>query len=484
MTDKFESKIKRALKDIDKQKTSACLDTTAIGLFCEGKLPQVEMARSEEHIRSCLYCLYQLNEMQELLYYHKQGQPQGVAPAKIKLSGGAWHAMPLLKEFFIFPFRQWRYAAVSLASISAAIFITLTILKPEKQAAIYPTIDPNSFVNIRAIAENGKPLNEVQGVVVNANGLVASNLSPLVKASAVQITLRDGTQYQTKNIWMDENRNIAVMKIDNAGTGFKPASTEDIRNVSIGQSVFLVDDSRQTGNGFKQALVSDFRSFPGRLKDREIQYIQLASFSAQMSRSAIVDKDGRFIGLVITAEKNINLAVPLNDVEKFIKGRKPVPISELKQVRFSADALNFYMKGILARDAQKWDEAMEYFKRAIELNLNLEGAHLELGYIYYRKQLYDLEAREYEEALRINPQNTDAIFSLATNFETRGLYKNAIKEFERVIVLDPSYADALYELGLAYLAEGQKSKAKEIYPKLKKLDPGMAEMLKRLAISH
>lgn len=497
MTDNFESKIKRIVGATRRvAPTPDCLDTTSIGLFCEGKLPRDEMVRCEEHIKSCFYCLRQLNEMQKLLYYQKQkavlspqlmerlknlhvGATRWVAPFGQTPTSAIHRIAPTFRDFLLSPFRQWRYAVVSLASIAATIIITFAILKPERQTSVHPAIDPNSFVNIRALADDGKTISETQGVVVNANGLIASNLSPLAKATTVQVRLRDGTMYETKNLWMDENRNLAVMKIDNAGAGLKPAPTEDIKQVSIGQTVFLVGDSGQTGRKWKEALVSDFKTFPGRHKDGEIQYIQLASFSAQFNKGAIVDKDGKLIGIVITSEKNINLAVPLKDAENLTKG-VPLPVSALKEVKFSSDALNLYMKGILARDSQRWDEAIEYFKKALALNPNLEGAHLELGYVYYRKQLYDGEAREYEAALRINAQNTDALFALATNLETRGFYEQAIKMFKKTVFLDPSDAEAYYELGLVYLAAGQKQKALDVYSKLKVLDPGAAEIVKRL----
>lgn len=493
MTEPFESKIKNVLKDVDKVKTASCLNTNTIGLYCEGKLAQDEKERCREHIDSCLYCVHQINEMEKLLYYHKQEvsiSPQlldrlkNLNPAPFpsqahKKSVSERNIINCLKEILTFPLTQWRYSLVGLASAAIAILITFAALKPEKQIVVRPNVDLNSFVNVSAISANGKIMSDAQGVVVNSKGLIASNLSPLVKASAVQITLKDGTKYQTKNVWMDENRNLAVMKIDNERLPSIPVT--DISGVNVGEKVFLIDDMGRDRNGVKEAVVSDFKSFSGRHREGEIQYIQIASFYAQFNKGALVDRDGKLIGFAITAEKNINLAAPLNDVENFIKGRKAVPISELQRVKFSPEAINFYMKGILARDGQKWEEAIEYFKKALELNPDLEGAHLELGYAYYRKRMYDLESKEYEAALRINDRNADALSALASNLMTRGHYDDAIKEFEKAITIDPTDAETLYELGLAYLAQGQKSKAMEVYSHLRALDPGPAEILRKLS---
>lgn len=493
MTELFESKIKDALKGLNKVNTPSCLDTNTIGLYFEGKLSEGEKERCKKHIESCLYCVEQLNEMERLLYYHDQEasiSPQLIDrlkninpnhPSQSHEKNVSESSMfKWIKGIFTFPLTQWRYSLVGFASAALAILITFAALKPERQIIERPNVNLNSFVNISAISSDGRIMSNAQGVIVNSKGLIASNLAPLVKASAVQVTLKDGTKYQTRNIWMDENRNLAVMKIDNEK--LPSVTVADISQINIGEKVFMFDEMGRGRNGVREAVVSDFKSFSARHREGEIQYIQLASFTAQLNKGALVDKDGKLIGLAITAERNINLAAPLNDVENFVKGRKAIPVTELRQVRFSTDALNFYAKGILARDAQKWDEAIEYFKKALDLNPDLEGTHLELGYAYYRKQMYDSEAKEYEEVLRINDHNADALSALASNFMTKGRYDDAIKEFKKAVAIDPTDAETLYELGLAYIAQGQKSKALDVYSRLRVLDPGSAEILRKLSI--
>lgn len=158
-----------------------------------------------------------------------------------------------------------------------------------------------------------------------------------------------------------------------------------------------------------------------------------------------------------------------------------VAVSELKGTKFSAEALNFYLKGILARDGELWDEAIDCLSKAVALNPNLAGAYLELGYAFYRKRLYDLEARAYEDVLKIDPRNSDALFNLASNLQMRGEYGKAIKKYERVVAIDPEDAEAEYRLGLAYLAQGEKEKAMAVHARLRALNRGYAEMLRRLS---
>jgi len=479
MNTSFEEKLKNMLQDIDSIKTPDCLDTNTIGFYAENRLSQEDKQKAEGHLHSCLYCLKQLNDMQELLYYERHkvtlspkllDKLRGLRPKqkeKVQKESLVQIIIRNIKNCLLFSTRQWRYSAVGLASACIAVLVSILIMRPETNLPHVPQIDTNSFVNIKALSHDGKLLSEAQGVVVNAKGLVASNLEPLVGASYLQITLRDGRTYQTKNIWKAEDKNLAVMKIDNDSLPSIPIA--DINQINIGQNVFVVTDPSKAKKGFKESLISDLKPMPGKHKDSVTQYIQLATISTSITKGALVDGQGKLIGFLMTEEKNINMVAPIADAERLAKQGKAIPLSELKHSKFSVEALNFYMKGILARDAQQWDKAMEFYKKALKLNPNLEGAYIELGYVYYRLHKYDLEAQEYEDVLKINPKNPDALYGLGTNLETRGLFKEAIEKLEKAVACDPDDAETLYELGLAYLSVGQKAKAMALYPKLNAL---------------
>jgi len=491
----FKVTLRKALNKIETLKTPSCLEVETIGFYIEGKLSKGEKRKAEEHISSCLYCLHQLMELKELIYFQKHKAP---LPSHLlnKLKDLYPKKERPIKEFFrdiispfvqetanliAFPFRRWQYATVSIVTASVAVFITLTLWIPEKGIMTIPKLDPNSFVQVQSLSNEGRILSEAKGVIIDPKGIVATNLYPIMGASLTRIILRGGKTYQIQSLWKDEEKNLALMKIEGESLSALPMA--DLKQVYIGQRVLILTDQLKTKKGINSAIISDLKAYPSRSAKGQVQYIQLASLTAQYTGGALIDQEGRLIGLLISEEKGMNLAVPLREAFNLIEEQKPIPISKLKNISFSPEALNYYFKGILARDAQRNNEAMEFFKKAIELNPNMEGPHLELGSIYYIKRLYDLEIKEYQEVLRINPKNTDALFYLGEAYETKGFYDLAIKEYKKIITLDPEDAEAYYNLGLAYLTQGQKGKALEIYPKLKALDPGFAEKLKRLASS-
>ena len=75
MPDSFESRLRKSLKSVEEMKTPSCLETETIGLYIEDKLPGGERMRVEKHIASCLYCLDQLVELRELVYFQKHSAP-------------------------------------------------------------------------------------------------------------------------------------------------------------------------------------------------------------------------------------------------------------------------------------------------------------------------------------------------------------------------------------------------------------------------
>jgi hypothetical protein len=498
MDTSFESKLKEALKSTENLKTPACLDDTTIGLYIDGKLSAPDEKKVETHISSCLYCLDRVSELRELLYYQEKWTPtpyrliskleklyfekknpeKKTTPRVPTNTFADWIA-----SFFTFFFRQWRYVVVCVVSvICTALLFNLNFISQKTEINSLQGVNRNAFITVRALGGSGDIIRNIQGVIIDSKGVIATNLSPLAGATSVQIVLRDGRTYQAKSIWKDDGKNLALIKVE--GDGLPSIGTVDLKGVSVGEKAFVFAGFSDTNDSAVEAVISDFKAYEGRRSGGDVRYIQLATLSTRQTKGAVLDKEGRLIGLTMTEEKNINFAVPLKEASRLIKGQAPVAVSELKNAGYSSDALNYYFKGVLARNSQRQDDAVKYFNKAIELNPNLEGAHVELGFIYYKKRMFDLEKKAYEEALRINPNNTDTLFYFATNLETRGLYEEAIAVFEKIIALDPEDADAYYELGLAYLAKRQKAKAMDVYNVLQKLDPGLAGKLKSITVKQ
>jgi hypothetical protein len=160
----FELKLKKYLKSMEVMKTPSCVETDTIGFYIENKLPKEEKMRVEKHISSCLYCLNQLTELKELVYFQKHSAPlpshllqkiMGLFPKEEKLRKEFlkdifYPVIQRISDFFTFPVRQWRYATVSLATALAVILIMIIYkgAAPEKPFEIEQIPQPRGFITL------------------------------------------------------------------------------------------------------------------------------------------------------------------------------------------------------------------------------------------------------------------------------------------------------------------------------------------------
>lgn len=92
----LEERMRTALEEIEMLKTPECLDSVSIGLFAEGRLSNEEKQRAEEHLLACLYCIKQLNDMREMLYYERH--PTGISQKVVERLEGLYREQRIRNE--------------------------------------------------------------------------------------------------------------------------------------------------------------------------------------------------------------------------------------------------------------------------------------------------------------------------------------------------------------------------------------------------
>ncbi len=99
------------------------------------------------------------------------------------------------------------------------------------------------------------------------------------------------------------------------------------------------------------------------------------------------------------------------------------------------------------------EQAVQSYKRALELDPNLDDAHHQLGVIYFHLGLFDKAMAEIRKALEINPGNMLARFRFGVIDMYRGKYEDAYELFKSTpLEKNPSLhafqtATALFNLG-------------------------------------
>ncbi|MCX5886498.1 MAG: tetratricopeptide repeat protein [Proteobacteria bacterium] len=162
----------------------------------------------------------------------------------------------------------------------------------------------------------------------------------------------------------------------------------------------------------------------------------------------------------------------------------------------------FSMKG-------KYDEAIEYLRKAIELNPQLVEAHNNLGNAYQDKRFYREAMVEYQEALRLRPDHVkthnnlgnlylnigrydlaeqelrialqsrldfaETHNNLGSVYSEKGLYGDAMREIQKALDLKPDFAEAHNNLGSIYHNLKKYSEALQEFNEALRLKPDFAE---------
>jgi tetratricopeptide (TPR) repeat protein len=105
------------------------------------------------------------------------------------------------------------------------------------------------------------------------------------------------------------------------------------------------------------------------------------------------------------------------------------------------------------------EQAIEAYRRAVELNPRAAGALVNLGTIQYRLGKYKEAERFYSQALLADPGYPLAHFNMGNLQDEMGAVSLAAGHYEKALALNPGYADAHFNLALLSERTGDPLKA-------------------------
>src|SRR5262249_9267964 len=186
-------------------------------------------------------------------------------------------------------------------------------------------------------------------------------------------------------------------------------------------------------------------------------------------------------------------------------------------------ASDFYMQGMRFSSEEKFAKAVEAFRQAIKIDLQLDRAYVELGYALYRLKKYEesidasqaaiglyadfepyynqglaymalerwSEAKKaFESALTHRDRNTWkethtlAYYYLAFSKTKLGEAGQAIEKLNEELKRDPKLTNKRLELGSLYLWVGEREAARAQYEMLRQSAPALADDLMNLMKKH
>jgi tetratricopeptide (TPR) repeat protein len=122
---------------------------------------------------------------------------------------------------------------------------------------------------------------------------------------------------------------------------------------------------------------------------------------------------------------------------------------------------------------QRFDGAIEFLKKANELQPENYDVLVQLGNANFDSDQYEVAQKWYEAALAKKPDQAEVRtdYGLTFMFRDKPDYDRAINEFNRALTADPNQAQALQNLTVAYTKKEDAARAKASLEKLSKVDP-------------
>ena len=137
-----------------------------------------------------------------------------------------------------------------------------------------------------------------------------------------------------------------------------------------------------------------------------------------------------------------------------------------KAIQVDSKQPNYWLAlGFVSQAQGKLDEAAGYFCKALELNPNFAQAYYQLGTLYQIKGRLDEAAANCRLALKLLPDFSQAWNNLGSVLNLQGKIDEATIAFCEAVRLKPDYVLAYNNLGSAYQSQARINEAESCYRK-------------------
>ena len=130
----------------------------------------------------------------------------------------------------------------------------------------------------------------------------------------------------------------------------------------------------------------------------------------------------------------------------------------------------YYNLGKVLAERDQNKEAVSLLQKAVEIKPDYAQAHNNLGSALFKMGRKNDALAAYTRAVEINGEFVEAIKNLGNAYAKVGQTVKAIQTLERAVAIDETFAEAWYLLGNLYMTEKKNDLAMEVY--LKAIDHG------------
>ena len=141
----------------------------------------------------------------------------------------------------------------------------------------------------------------------------------------------------------------------------------------------------------------------------------------------------------------------------------------------------YYEMGLLYKQWQRLDKALEYLREACRLRADVKVAHVQVGQVLFQLEKYEDAAGAFEMNITIDAGEPFALNCLAVTYSAMGKYTEANLHFRSAIELDADNDEVLNNLGLNYSYQHKYFESANCFRTAIALKPGNSAYHLRLA---
>lgn len=140
--------------------------------------------------------------------------------------------------------------------------------------------------------------------------------------------------------------------------------------------------------------------------------------------------------------------------------------------------------GYLYRDEKRYEKAIPYLRRSINMGLGNADAAAAIGSMYNDMGESDSALYYYKMALDMKPEDPELNRYLADFYYWRGEYSIAVFIYNKILTRDPDYSPALRSRGNAFMHQNKYTQAMADFERVRSLEPKDANNLYKIGYCH
>ncbi len=133
--------------------------------------------------------------------------------------------------------------------------------------------------------------------------------------------------------------------------------------------------------------------------------------------------------------------------------------------------------------AGRVDEAIEHHRKALEIKPDYYFARNGLGNALAAQGRFDEAIKHYYRAIQVGPYFPEALNNLGVALAAKGLFAEAIRNYRKAIEINPNYWEALDNLGMALTAQGRFEEAVQAFRQASRICPSNSRTFLHLGMA-